>query len=239
MYGELVARSGLSASHRLLLESVADGSTVLDVGCSEGYLAAALARRGCRLYGIETDPAAAAAAREHCIEVWNIDVEDVTAREVVPETVDTILFGDVLEHMRDPWAVLAWAAARLPAGGLAAVSVPNAVHWAARREIMRGRFPLDDWGTFDRTHLRWFTRASAHQLIRGAGLLLERERFTPAPLPGEARLRRVLGRGDVEMPDLRLEGLRQQLADRRPELFALQFVLSGRVPQRADSAEGA
>lgn len=228
-YGELVARGGLSSSHRLILDSVPNGSTVLDVGCSEGYLAAALVQRGCRVYGIELDPASAQAAAEHCAEVWNLDVEDLQAREDVPDTVDTILFGDVLEHMRDPWSVLAWAAARLPAGGLIIVSVPNAVHWAARRQIMHGRFPLEDWGTFDRTHLRWFTRASAHQLILGAGLLLERERFTPAPLPGEAKLRRVLGGGDEQVPALGVERLRQRLADWRPELFALQFVLTGRA----------
>ncbi len=230
-YAELVARSGLSASHRLILEAVPDGSTVLDVGCSDGYLAAALVQRGCHVYGVELDPAAAAAARAHCVEVWNVDVEDPAVRDGLPapDRIGTILFGDVLEHTRDPWSLLAWAAARLPPGGLAVVSVPNAVHWAARREIARGRFPLADWGTFDRTHLRWFTRASAHQLIAGSGLLLERERFTPAPLPGEARLRRIIPRGDDEGGAGRdLQRVRQALADRRPELFALQFVLCGR-----------
>jgi protein-L-isoaspartate O-methyltransferase len=50
-YGDLVAQSGLSAAHRLLLAAVPDRSVVLDVGCLEGYLAAALARRGCEVHG--------------------------------------------------------------------------------------------------------------------------------------------------------------------------------------------
>jgi methionine biosynthesis protein MetW len=226
-YGDLVAGSGLSAAHELLLAAVPDGSVVLDVGCSEGYLAAALARRGCEVHGVELNPAAADAARAHCASVSAIDVEDAAAREALPDGLDAIVLGDVLEHLRDPWSVLAWAAARLRTGGIAAVSVPNAVHWTVRREIARGRFPLRDWGTFDRTHLRWFTRAGAHELMRGAGLSLERERFTSAPLPGEPLVRRA----DAQ-PGRALACARQLAADRKPELFALQFVLTGRYASR-------
>jgi methionine biosynthesis protein MetW len=222
-YGDLVAHSGLSAAHRLLLAAVPDRSVVLDVGCSEGYLAAALARRGCEVFGVERDATAAAAARAHCAAVWSIDVEDSAARKELPTGLDAIVLGDVLEHLRDPWSVLAWAAARLRAGGIAAVSVPNAVHWSARREIARGRFPLHDWGTFDRTHLRWFTRASARELVQRAGLSIAREQFTAAPLPGEPLVRRA----DAP-PGRALARARQLAADRAPELFALQFVLTGR-----------
>jgi len=226
-YGDLVAQSGLSAAHRLLLAAIPDGATVLDVGCSDGYLAAALARRGCAVYGTELDPQAAAAARAHCREVWAIDVEDAAARAALPGGLDAIVLGDVLEHLRDPWAVLAWAATLLRDGGIAAVSVPNAVHWTARREIARGRFPLADWGTFDRTHLRWFTRDSARELLRGAGLTVESERFTAAPLPGEPLVR------DADAPPGRaLRRARQAAADRAPGLFALQFVLTGRYALR-------
>jgi SAM-dependent methyltransferase len=226
-YGDLVAGSGLSAAHRLLLAAVPDGATVLDVGCSEGYLAAELARRGCVVYGIEGDPHAAAAARARCREVWAIDVEDAASRAAVPGDLDAIVLGDVLEHLGDPWAVLAWAASRLRDGGVAAISVPNAVHWTARREIARGRFPLADWGTFDRTHLRWFTRASVRELMHGAGLTVESERFTAAPLPGEPLVR------DVDAPPGRaLRRARRLAADRAPELFALQFVLTGRYVLR-------
>jgi methionine biosynthesis protein MetW len=224
-YADLVADSGLSAAHRLLLAAVPDGALVLDVGCSEGYLAAALARRGCEVHGVERDERAAAAARAHCAQVWAIDVEDGAARAALPSGFDAIVLGDVLEHLRDPWSALAWAAGRLRAGGIAVVSVPNAVHWTARREIARGRFPLHDWGTFDRTHLRWFTRAGARELVSGAGLSIEREQFTPAPLPGEALLRRA----DAP-PGRVLARARQAAADRRPALFALQFVLTGRLP---------
>jgi methionine biosynthesis protein MetW len=221
-YGDLVALSGRSAAHELLLAAVPDRSIVLDIGCSEGYLAAALARRGCEVYGVEVDATAAAAARAHCATVWTIDLEDAAAREEVRGGFDAVALGDVLEHLRDPWSVLAWAAGRLRGGGIAVVSVPNAVHWTVRREIVRGRFPMRDWGTFDRTHLRWFTRSAARELMSGAGLAIAREQFTPAPLPGEA-----LVRDPDAVPGRALIRARQLAVDRVPGLFALQFVLTG------------
>jgi methionine biosynthesis protein MetW len=221
-YADLVARGGLSAAQELLLAAVPGRSVVLDIGCSAGYLGAALARRGCEVHGVELDATAAEAARAHCATVWTIDVEDAEARECVRGGFDAIVLGDVLEHLRDPWSVLAWAAGRLRGGGIAVVSVPNAVHWTARREIARGRFPMRDWGTFDRTHLRWFTRASAHELMRGAGLSIAGEQFAAAPLPGEA-----LVRDPDAAPGRALARARRLAADRAPGLFALQFVLTG------------
>jgi len=221
-YGELVARHGLTATHWFALEAVPDGATVLDVGCASGYLAAALRERGCTTYGIEPDRVLAEQAREHCERVYEVDVERVDARATLPRDLDAVLFGDVLEHLRDPWEVLAFARTLLRPGGVAFVSVPNGVHWRARLQVARGRFPQEDSGTFDRTHLRWFDRDGARELVRRAGFRIERERFTPAPLPGEALLRRVIG-GTCGTPRFPLGHLRWYLSRRIPSLFALQF----------------
>lgn len=200
------------------------GTTVLDVGCASGYLAAALRERGCTTYGLELDPVLAAQARAHCETVFEIDVERAGERDELPRELDAILFGDVLEHLRDPDEVLSFARGLLRPGGIVFVSVPNGVHWRARYEIARGRFPLEDSGTFDRTHLRWFTRDSARELATLAGFAIECERFTPAPLPFEALVRRVAG-GTPGTPRFPLGHLRWFLARRVPRLFALQFVL--------------
>jgi len=215
VYGELVARHGLAESHALLLDAVPDGARVLDVGCADGYLAAPLTRRGCAVVGIEADAAAARAARAVCEAVIEGDVEDPAVRARAESTgtapgFSCVLLGDVLEHLRDPAAVLRWAGQLAP---VLVVSLPNIGHWTARRELVRGRFPQADHGLFDRTHLRFFTRASARALVEGAGLRVVSERFAGAPLPLERRIA-ALGR------------LRPALVARRPELFALQVVLT-------------
>jgi methionine biosynthesis protein MetW len=220
-YDILVGREGLSASHRLLLDAVPRGARVLDVGCSGGYLAVALREeRGASVLGLEPDPVAVEAARRRGVEVIAGSVEDPAALSAARGPFDAVVCGDVLEHIVDPWATLAALAGLLGPGGRAVVSLPNAAHWTVRRALVRGRFPREDHGLFDRTHLRWFTRADARALLTGAGLEIVDERFTEAPLPLEAH---------VALP-----GRVRSLAVRRaPELFALQVVLVGQRPADA------
>lgn len=210
-YAGLVAEHGLSPAHRLLLDAVPAGVRVLDVGCATGYLAAELARRGCRVTGVEADPVAAESARGPCEHVVVGDVEDARCRQELGALApfDVVLCGDVLEHLRDPWSTLRALAAL---GGLVVLSVPNVAHWTGRRALLRGRFPYAAHGLFDRTHLRFFTRASARALAEGAGLTIVDERFAPAPLPLQAHV------GALH----RLERVAVRV---RPELFGLQVVL--------------
>jgi 2-polyprenyl-3-methyl-5-hydroxy-6-metoxy-1,4-benzoquinol methylase len=222
-YAGLVAAHGLSASHRLVLAEVPDGARVLDVGCATGYLAAELSRRGCTVDGIEFDPVAAAQARAHCREVVVGDLEASATRAEAEHMLadarpEIIICADVLEHLRDPWTVLAWLRTLLAPGGRAVISVPNIAHWTARRALLRGRFDYADHGLLDRTHLRFFTRASAAELAHRAGFAVRAERLAGAPLPLESRV-----------PALRR--VRDRCVRRYPELLALQFVLVLAVDQ--------
>ena len=194
-----------------MLAAVPDGARVLDVGCATGYLAAELTRRGCRVIGVEADPAAAERARAHCDAVVIGDVEDAGCRDELAALApfDVVLCGDVLEHLRDPWSALRALAVF---GGRVVLSVPNVAHWTGRRALARGRFPYAEHGLFDRTHLRFFTRGSAGDLAESAGLTVVAQRFAPAPVPMQARI-----------PALR--ALERAALRARPELFALQVVL--------------
>src|SRR3954470_17875239 len=127
---------------------------------------------------------------------------------------DVVICADVLEHLRDPWAVLSWLRALLAAGadGKATISLPTIARWPARRALARGRFDYADFGLFDRTHLRFFTRESARELATRAGFAVREERPAGAPLPLESRVP-ALGR------------VRDRCVRRCPELLALQFVL--------------
>lgn len=224
-YAALVSAHGLSASHRLVVDRVPPGSAVLDAGCATGYLAAELRARGCRVVGAERDPDAAAASRAHCEDVVVGDLEDPSVRARLPRDRDVVVAADVLEHLRDPEDALRFLAGLLAPGGRVVVSLPNVAVWHARRALARGRFPYSDHGVFDRTHLRFFTRAGAHALATAAGLRVVDEAFAPDALPGEAPMRRAGLAGSREEPPRWLAGLREAAARRRPELFALQFVM--------------
>jgi SAM-dependent methyltransferase len=90
---------------------------------------------------------------------------------------DCIVAADVLEHLRDPLAVLRRAADALAPGGAAVVSLPNVRYWNTFCQLgVRGRWPQQPDGIFDRTHLRWFTGRDAVDLMAEAGLALEEVR---------------------------------------------------------------
>ena len=87
-----------------------------------------------------------------------------------PASFDLVVLADVLEHLPDPAAGLQRATSFCRPGGAVLVSVPNVAHWQARLQLLRGRWPQHDSGTFDASHLRWFTRDSLGALLRDGGL---------------------------------------------------------------------
>ncbi len=50
------------------------------------------------------------------------------------------------------------------------ISLPNVAHIAARLLLLAGRFPQMNRGIFDRTHLHFYTRATAEAMLRDASL---------------------------------------------------------------------
>lgn len=164
----------LNSPHTLAVLSIPPGSTVLDVGCGPGVVARALTARGCKVWGIEPDPARANSARNHCVEVLEADVEAINlSEEFAGRSFDTVLFLDVLEHLRDPQAALAAAEAVLAPGGSVLLSVPNVTHGALRLELLSGKFRYRASGLLDRGHLRFFDAEGLEALIRQAGFRAE------------------------------------------------------------------
>jgi 2-polyprenyl-3-methyl-5-hydroxy-6-metoxy-1,4-benzoquinol methylase len=86
---------------------------------------------------------------------------------------DVVLFLDILEHLNDPWAVLARIAGRLRPNTTVVVSLPNVRYWSVSLDlVLRGRWKLQDAGVLDRTHLRFFTRSTGVELVKNSGLVL-------------------------------------------------------------------
>jgi hypothetical protein len=72
-----------------------------------------------------------------------------------------------------------------PSGTSVVVSLPNVMHHSVLAGLMRGRWDYQDLGPLDRTHLRFFTRATAVELMEGAGLVIDSLVRVPSyPGPG-------------------------------------------------------
>src|SRR5690349_7521194 len=97
-------------------------STVLEVGCGAGSLGVEFLRRqpAARYYGIESNRDAAQLARARLAAVACCDIEaEWNPHGLAPGSVDALVFGDVLEHLRDPWTILASLTTLLRDGGVA------------------------------------------------------------------------------------------------------------------------
>jgi GT2 family glycosyltransferase/2-polyprenyl-3-methyl-5-hydroxy-6-metoxy-1,4-benzoquinol methylase len=143
---------------------------VLDVGPATGYVARALRQRGCSVTGIEIDAEAAAAAARFCERMIVGDVEELDLEELFgDERFDAVIFGDVLEHLRDPHGALQKAAAILAPGGCVVASIPNITHGSVRLLLHRGEFRYTDTGILDRTHRWFFDRRGVEELFGESG----------------------------------------------------------------------
>jgi SAM-dependent methyltransferase len=152
---------------------------ILDVGTASGYLGKIWRKSGHYVAGIEYDSAAAEKAREYYDAFQVADVESFAfpyRREF-----DYIVFADVLEHLRDPAAVLRRCIPALKESGKLIISVPNIANWIIRLGLLLGKFDYMDRGILDRTHLRFFTMRSVKQLM--GEVSCEVLDLIPTPLP--------------------------------------------------------
>jgi methionine biosynthesis protein MetW len=170
--------NGAIAAHAQRL--LPPGGRVLDVGCASGGLLALLRPRAGHLAGLELSATAAHAASQVADHVVQGALED-PGLPFEPSSFDLVVLADVLEHLAGPAAGLERAVSWCRPGGAILVSVPNVAHWQARLALLRGRWPQTDSGTFDASHLRWFTRDALAALLAEAGLRdVELDAIVPA-----------------------------------------------------------
>jgi SAM-dependent methyltransferase len=144
---------------------------VLEVGCGAGHLGRLLKSRGHHVTGLELVPEVAEEARPWLDQVEVADVES-SGLPFAPESFDTIVFADVLEHLVDPWRVLREAAALLAPSGRVIASIPNLQHVDVITGLLRGRWQYRERGICDIGHLRFFTLQTIRHLFGQAGLEL-------------------------------------------------------------------
>lgn len=109
----------------------ATGRRILDIGCSGGIVGLILAREGFEYTGIDIEDEALAFARDEAAkesaivrERLRFQTADATALPFEDQTFDTVIVGEVLEHLIHPQRVLMEARRVLTADGRLVVTVP-------------------------------------------------------------------------------------------------------------------
>jgi 2-polyprenyl-3-methyl-5-hydroxy-6-metoxy-1,4-benzoquinol methylase len=202
--------------HHLLLDAVLRvaplGGTVFEGGVSSGYFAQLLGDAGLVVDGHELDPLAGERARRVCRQVWTGDLNEFETDEL-SDTYDVLLFGDTLEHLVDPIAVLRNLRKRLRPTGALVISVPNIANWAIRLSLLAGRFEPTDRGILDRTHLHFYTRRGLVAMLEASGFTTERV-VGAIPVPG------------VSTPQA--AAITHRVGNLLPTVFAYTFIVTAR-----------
>ncbi len=147
------------------------GKRVLDIGCAGGAMGSAMLEAGAtEVVGVEIVPEAAKLAREKLTAVYQLDLEKLPELPYPDGHFDVITFADVLEHVRDPVAVLKHLRRYVKNEGTIVCSIPNVRHESVLLPLVfNGTFKYQDAGILDRTHLRFFTLAELHGFMRETG----------------------------------------------------------------------
>ncbi len=143
---------------------------LLECGCGEGLFGLQLKQAlGAEVWGIEIDEAAGKKAAESLdrVLIGNL-ANEVPA---LPNAhFDCIVFNDVLEHLVDPFSVLTLAKDKLCEGGVVVCSIPNIRYFVAFRDyVFRKQWKYEEYGIWDKTHLRYFTRKSIVAMFEALG----------------------------------------------------------------------
>ena len=148
---------------------------IVEIGCGNGNIAREYKRshQRCEYIGLEIEPRYADIARSHCDRVIVGDIEhlaDDLFASLFPS--DCWVFGDVLEHLYDPWSVLRKIHTYLRPNASVIACIPNAQHWSVQVRLNSGELWYEDSGLLDRTHIRWFTKKTIIELFRSTGFTI-------------------------------------------------------------------
>jgi methionine biosynthesis protein MetW len=158
----------------IIASNVATGARVLDVGCGDGALMAALrAERRVDARGLELDPANVAAAVARGLSVIQGDA-DTDLGDYPADAFDYAILSQTLQTTRRPDLVLNQL---LRIGRRAFVSFPNFAHWRVRLSLLwGGRMPVTrllplEW--YETPNIHHTTIDDFRQFVRVRGLTVE------------------------------------------------------------------
>lgn len=158
----------------VIADHVAPGSRVLDIGCGDGALMAALRdRHGVDARGLEIDAANVAAAVARGLSVVQGDADRDLA-DYPDASFDYAILSQTLQTARHPDIVLDHL---LRIGRCAFVSFPNFAHWRVRASLLfGGRMPVtpllpEQW--YDTPNIHHVTIDDFRAFLRRRGITVE------------------------------------------------------------------
>jgi len=183
----------LKLEHEVIVGWIEKGSSVLDLGCGNGDLLAALVKeKQVKAQGIEIDEKAIYECVAKGLSVVQQDIETGLS-EYLDKSFDYVILAGSLQQVKKPDPVLS---AALRVGKKTIVSFPNFAHYRVRLQILfGGRVPVTpslpfEW--YETPNLHFLSISNFIEYCQKRGIHIERSAF--------------LGRGSLKaLPNLRAE----------------------------------
>lgn len=208
------------SSHRILIRLIRRfaprGGKLVDLGAAGGELGDSVRDHFDTTCGFEYQVDCIGDLHGRFDSVVITDLEKV---KHVPAGANAIVLADVIEHLRDPGALLALVRDALKEDGKLFLSVPNIANITVRLGLLAGIFEYRDRGILDHTHLRFYTLRTIRREVERAGFRILTVRGSSIPL------RLIIG---GYIPDFILRPIESVLAAVTglwKSLFAYQIIL--------------
>lgn len=150
---------------------------VLEIGCALGATLIEIKNKykNSKVFGLEINQAAVNIASMFLdAKVGNIEKLEIPFEEKF----DYIIFGDVLEHLKNTEEVVSYCKSILKPGGNLIASIPNLMHITVMEQLLNGMFTYTDTGLLDKTHIHFFTYKEIVRMFIEAGYDIKEILFT-------------------------------------------------------------
>jgi Predicted methyltransferase (contains TPR repeat) len=180
---------------------------VLELGCGEGNFGSLLKQKyNCNVTGIDISSAALSKAKGRIDKIYHANIDEFDFSKL--GKFDLVVANDCLEHLREPWEVVAKLKNNISADGYFVASIPNVRNYQIIKDVFKnGRWDYVDSGLLDRTHLRFFTKENMIELFKDNQYIVEE--IIPTHIK-RIKKRRIL---------------KFLLKKYCPDLFVLQFII--------------
>lgn len=165
---------------RLVYDWIAPGSKVLDLGCGDGQLLAALVEdKNCQAYGVEWDTDSVIEAMNKGVNVIQVDLEQGLRSAFTDNSFDVVVLSQTIQAMKNTEHIL-YEMKRVARQAI--VTFPNFGYWRNRVQIAQGRMPVSEsmpYEWYNTPNIHWCTLADFDALCAKTGLaVLERAVMT-------------------------------------------------------------